>query len=884
MSKKDQSEIARPVRVDLDKKGIVTSVYDEEEHTILPNTWGREKKPIPLVPYKKTLVHLDGEHFGWSLEQYDKKGVPIEKIYTRLTNVSANKKDGDSRNTVHLNPPILIMLDCGLWGAYKRPREYLGKKGGPQRDFGLIENGWVWLAQYVSALDKNADELKKITDATLKELSGTKALLADMLTRIVHEGGMGAIKLCMCDRADTTTMNHETKYSIYICFPDLHLSDKWPDLPPENQRHKNKKACIKLQQVLRDCQRWPGVIRGNVTSKYYAKKVQEYLEKLAENGLLEKREKGEANISDYEDFDKKNGNYILKRGLKKSYLFTSAEFLAEKDIVDRALRIHSTWFCGPGKKYVDNNRHTSEPPYGKKDDLLYKTLKEEAPGDAGSAFDLVNFLAAIHQLRDGLKDNTKDDGYSPELKELMEKLRGTLYTSEFVKVRQVGDMCEMWMNHEFLYHGFWVRKTGQGGGFPRMAIRRGVKGFISPKCEDFQARKDEYHFHPKGTKISKNGFTLDSARHAKWYTYNHMHTKDQKYRHVVGDMIKEKYYSGKKLKQLEKYFNLPSDEIKRRRYLLKKRMDSILAFYLPMPDKALSKLCSSKMKNSYLKSFYKKKTGLLREAGGTFLWEKEGDFDRRKQAEYGDKGPEILWNKLIWDLFKDELEGISVYGNHDGYRGDPLLWNDLDSKYRSNGWISEPGLWFEHAHRWDQYNRDGCAFGQGGTNMAYYYMHILGGFSEMGAFVKEGEKKYSKERQQVEVGAAIWYLVLHAHSKNNLDWFEDTESKLHPFGIYICGHSHGADLVSIFLEPKSSLKKKVLKRKLKESRDAVLIKKQKKSDKKRKKNILDLTQERLYDRPYLYKSEDLAKEESKRYQDHVAGNIELDWLKKGNKQ
>jgi len=896
----NESERARPVWVDLNAKGIISSVYDKEEHTfggiIGLNTWGIKKKPVAFIPYEKKLVALDDEHFGWRLERYDSDGVPVEKIYTRKANMAANKKDNDSCNTLKLNPLRMVVLDCGLWGAYKRAREYQGKDRGPQRDFGLVENGWVWLAQYVSALNKKESELKDITEATCKELKEKKAKLTHALALIVQEGGMGAIKLLKHARADATLMTVETKKNMYICFPDLHLSDKWPELPDAKHRYggtnptKNQmKVRLKLQKKLRDCQSLPGIRYGNRVGPKTAESFQIYLEYLEKHSLVERWNSGNSKdreSSDFSDVSKHGTKHLW--GAKEEIPISAGQLLAEKDVVDRALRIHSTWFCGPGKKYVNNERHTKEPPYGKENDLLYKTLKEEAPGDEGPAFDLVNFLAAIRQLRFWMKDKKRHYDCT-ELHNAIFSLNDANYTADHVKVRQLGDMCEMWMNHEFLYHGFWVRKTGQGGGKARMIIRRGVKKLNPFKYEDFQCRKDEFHYHPEGKEISGPNFKLQSARRAKWYTYNHMNTEEQKFRHVVGDMIDKTYYDGDNLKKLEESFNLPKDEIKRRRYLLKKRMESILAFSMPFSREAKKKIKSKfyDSQQDYLVNFYKEYLGQdpcdIISGNGNIYFAEDANKGYTKKGS-AERGTEVYWNKLIWDLFKIELEGEAVYGNHDGYRGDPLLCHDgnLDKKYQSKGWISEPGLWFEHAHRWDPYNRDGCSFGQGGTNMAYYYMHILGGFSIWGKLVKKSEEKFSKERQRVEAGAAIWYLVLDSYSKNNLDWFKDnlgdSESKLHPFGIYICGHSHSADLAYVFLEPPSSLKKKKdEERKNKEKEEKEERKRKEKEEKEERKR-----KKERKEKPYLYKSKDLADEESKKYEAHVAGDkdVELDWLKK----
>jgi hypothetical protein len=807
--KKDKKE-ARFVDVTLYKDGQLKHIKDKEG----PHYFFERGK------YQKAGLPLDGEHFEWMLSEYEKTGIPITSLYKAYGHVAPNERKPKDLNTVKIDLPKLVKLDCGLWAAYKVDREYASER--PQRDFGLIERGYVWQAQYVSAMHSEKNKLDKINEQTLKELKDTEAVLAPMLVKMVKEAGLGAIELLKYIKADTKVMTDDTWASLYICFPDIHLPGKWPDLPHPKHRYRGEtskeqeKVRLKLQEILRACQSRPGLLYGSRYSKKYAEKIQKCIEDLNEYGLEEKWVNGDRDaqvVGHAFRFEAPTeGKWALK---SKSVQVTAENFLAEKDIVDRALRVHSSWFYGPGKKYFDKNLHKSAPPFGKED--LYKTLLDCDAGDATPAFDLVNLLIAVRHLRHRLDPNEQEPEHDPpDWKETLDDLKRQGYSPEYVRLRQVGDLFELWQNYEFLYHGFWVRQTDAGGEMARKAARVAAVALFSKNYDGYQYRKDEIYYDPDAKPKQVRALS-EEAQHrklAKWYTYNPIPKEMLKYRYVVGDMVRLGDF--KSDAEWEDLFRLPPFELKRRRKLLADRLKSAREFSLPMPSGSDGIL--HRLKDCYLKSFYEKKLGKLVDCdedhpypcwwfddGGAVLTQ----YTRRSKVN---KRQEVFWSKLILDLLA-KLDCQAVYGNHDGYRGDPLLNTELktgaepiDPIGGTNGgsllgWLSEPGFWFEHGHRWDEYNRDGCAFGSGPTNLGYYWWHNIGARTWQGKLAKtEGETKYGKQEQKCyQAGAALWFLLL--RNIKNLPWLNQQvyfkENKVHPFSIYVCGHTHSADLVEL---------------------------------------------------------------------------------------
>ena len=927
MGKKDKNKAteARDVYVNLNGKGQVKSVHDKTREAV---TMGKvlPKKVTGKARPAKPNVPLDGEHFEWTLAEYERTGVPIGRLYAAQAEVALNDESVTDTNTLKVDLPKLVRLDCGLWGAYKYWREYQGQDGNPQRDFGLIESGHVWLAEYVSALNpRMKGKLSGITKSTVQQL-GDRAPLARALAAIVGASGLGAIRLHSHAKADPSRTYPETEKNLYVCLPDLHLPERWPGIPDPKHRYGSQaeqmkqdrsiaegrleqtktreqrcreslkemkafgnevaskeleeqldeikkdrkefekeikridkdlgnlksralKVRLRLQKVLRYCQCRPGLIRGSTISKKQAARVQGYLEKLAKEGLLRDWVNGNRDPRSFND-DGTGGAKVEPFKLKvktgkvkwREIDVEPQHFLAEMDVVDRTLRVHSTWFYGPGAAYCksrfrsDGPRgvkaplHHYAPQFGKKD--RHETLLEIGTGDAGPGFDLVTLLAAVKLLRQCLADPGKFDPLSvpdrpkeanadEEVVKHVRHIHQLEYNSRRgyepgdVKVRQLGDLLELWINLEFLYGGFWARdcyglkgtkaKTWSGLNL----VSSGTwTAFNYP--DDFQERKGRLYQDPAAEAI--DGYGPNPRRHARFYTFNPRPKKALSLRHVVGDMIKPRHYTGVGRTELEKRFGLPECELKRRQTLVKDRIDSVKRFSLPFPEmpESVKKALGPGPRNTLIGKYYRDLFGVYEpgEEGGTFTgrrfkyirrWQSDGYLRRNDLGKQ-----EVLWSKLILDLLH-ELECVAIYGNHDGYRGDPLLNVQVDGRDCESGWHSEKGLWFEHGHRWDEYNRDGCSFGSGMTNLVYYRKHTLCG---RGGAVKGAVTRYLSEHQKFgQPGAAIWFLLVDL--KDQLPWFieQDGVRGLQPFGIYVCGHSHGADLVTLHFIPAGSKKK-----------------------------------------------------------------------------
>jgi hypothetical protein len=172
---------------------------------------------------------------------------------------------------------------------------------------------------------------------------------------------------------------------------------------------------------------------------------------------------------------------------------------------------------------------------------------------------------------------------------------------------------------------------------------------------------------------------------------------------------------------------------------------------------------------------------------------------------------ETRWNKMVLELLLVELNCKKIHGNHDGYRSDHAL---LAAGHRGacDPWVSETGVWFEHGHRWDYYNRDGVAMGAGMTNDVYYHN------KEMVANSGTSDALFKQEQAFHQSGSAQWYLMCnYGHADS---WFD---ANIRKWSVYVSGHTHNADLVRIdFNLANVDLVQQIIADKVQEARDAVL--------------------------------------------------------------
>lgn len=386
---------------------------------------------------------------------------------------------------------------------------------------------------------------------------------------------------------------------------------------------------------------------------------------------------------------------------------------------------------------------------------IYPSTSDPVP-----AIDLLNLLGALHTLQNEVGPGEQG-----------------------VSVCQVGDLYEMWMNREFLYTNFPVLIEAAISEFMLTMVR-------TPSRDHFQQRFDRV-------------FVTDLQRQLRakrTYVFHRWDIDEVQMFHEAAHRFNHERLNGV----------VGPERCSRLATFLRQRVEGVWNFTLPEPvdpttlpanlqDKvrAVPGMWGSFRSLNILKSYHPELFDSQYVCGGAANpWlNSEG---RR----------ELFWNKMIIDTF-EKLGVVRLWGNHDGYRGDPILSADLTGPHaiaKADGWWSRPGLWAEHSHRWDEFNRDGMAPGAGITNLVYYHPAAM-----LGAEACIGKFRTSQEFTAFQPGALLWFLLVNNERLTVTqgvqqsivplrDFLSQGDRPVHPFAIYVSGHTHGPDLVRMALK------------------------------------------------------------------------------------
>jgi len=693
----------------------VTITVDDDGHL------GKVEHPDRTVD--KPVLPLSGKQYGWSLKKYEKTGIDLDAFLAQSVDVATSPPDNkEHMNTIQLQGPELLKLDVGHWGAYHRWREYphgpksdaTSRAQGVQREFGMIENHQVWLCRYEGRM------AVPDTAAVLEEAGAV--LAAEVARNLCPALDIGIEIVAFAPVTDPRAAELDPK-RLYVIFPDFHLPETLPDFPSAAQRNGDAAARKELRKLLGNSQHQPGLIYANPVDSDDQRALQEHLESIhvAPGHALPS---GPA-------WNVLAGTY----GFRRTVPFTPEQFLAEKAIVDREIQLTSTWFYARGQSWT-KNAEDRDAPAAVDDD-----------GDPTPAVDLVHLLCAVKKAR--------------------AKAGGA------IQVIQVGDLYELWLNHEFLYR-FFAHDTSYTATEPSAYKAIWAKGSTR---DDYQHRMDaEWKDH--------------GARHPhneKRYVFNRWPKLPMLHRYRIGDAA----HAGLDDVELHKKLAIPPGQKDRLQALLRDRVDRVRAYTLHDPIFAAT-IRLRDMDPAILDfDHYYRKVGDPRKLG---MFEAQGAERQDAKGNYLDphKRREVFWNEMILDLLRD-LGFRNIGGNHDGYRADPLLNPLLLAQDHAETVISEPGLWIEHSHRWDEFNRDGMAFGAGAANYVYYYFNDL-----CSKFSGKLEDMLGKQEQSSFVpGAALWFAL--ANFGGGLKWLTDQKipATVKPFGVYASGHTHSASLARI---------------------------------------------------------------------------------------
>ncbi|MCD4712767.1 MAG: hypothetical protein K8R73_05735, partial [Clostridiales bacterium] len=293
----------------------------------------------------------------------------------------------------------LIIIDAGYWGHYNLD---------PQRDFALVEGHYTWLCRLMPVGTPGLlNETKWYLRYCPIALSLVEMLYNDWgyYIEIVSHA---EIKNAPEDVQPSTNV-------LTVIFPDLHLPEKWPDLPPNDQDnkyyHPDPVARAELRKQLLLSQHFnftPG------DADFLSSAPLERLKQLSIQNYLKDFHQYRTVNNELKDSVVAINNFTVG-----SSQFTARQFETERILVDRKLRTYSSWFY-PLLNYSNDSYQILEG-------YIDQNIEDNLNGDATPAIDLASMLSVIKEL---------------------------LQHNNAVNVVQVGDLYEMWLNQEWLYLPF----------------------------------------------------------------------------------------------------------------------------------------------------------------------------------------------------------------------------------------------------------------------------------------------------------------------------------------------------------------------------------------------------------------------------------------------
>lgn len=708
------------------------------------------------------------EIYGWKIRPFIREDLftdPWKVAPEAEAEVCTNASDSpEHRNTLAPPPRELIKLDCGFWGHYfhddvgwgildkagkgiqsitsgipvlsaigsilsivpkltdgiiEGTQRAVRKKIRPSREFGMLEGPHVFLCSWESNDSGKTAPTKKL----LEDLGCTRGL---KLLELVLARGC-AFHIISHATAPRSQATRDLFQGLTLAFSDLHLPEQFAPLPKDSDRFTipgdaEKTADIResLRDDLEQAQIYSNPLLLRFMSDSDKDAIQAHLDRLeAGEKIPWHQESGSLSSDSLSSILSSSGppNLSSLGSMASSsaiHEFTPAQFLAEKDLVDRKFQIESNWFYPPG---VD-----------------------EVHSDPAPAIDLLNLLFSAWELQQQIGSTN-------------------------LRVFQVGDLYELWINREFMYLDFPVYDK-EATGEPTITV------IAMSAADGYQYRYDKVWT----TERSK------AQRSKHYYIYRHWDQDDLQFGYTPATPA-----NAAKIRE-----SLGEATCRRKAELMRQRVQSVHDFRLPAPPDpaSVSADVREKINNSEnLRASYPAFVKLRDRSPKPFQLLTAGT-DVENKTEY-------LWNKMIVDALS--LLGVKrIWGNHDGYRGDPILNTLLPAEAKAEGWISQPGVWVEHNHRWDEFCRDGVASGAGITNLVYFHRHGL-----LAAEALQGKILKGQENKAFQPGALLWFLLVNneEHEGRPLrEFLSKGNQPLHPFAIYICGHTHTPDLVRMVIE------------------------------------------------------------------------------------
>ncbi len=753
-----------------------------------------------------------GEHYSYYMDNMVKEGVAARDIFQPAVAVAPNDRvNSDDFNLIRAGTVRVVKMDIGFWGdeRTKDVSRQAGLRRTPKRYFGLIEGQFVFNCFFETP--DSAGFVRPCSEGFDQDLTP----LCFQLDQACRAAGF---KINI--QAKAVAEDGPDKQRLKVMFPDMHLPRRFDDLDPVYAtdeciaRAQSVKSMV-LHQLKRDYRLtadmtpWLTTLDRRMCRDFFENNAPRlklpHIYLLGGPKLGSRTSGDDGIVAQATDAVRSAFNFLMQVGFRM-FEFTQADYR-------RMVR-----------KYPDN---FPEKGYGRTKDLLFNwfygsTTDRNIPGAPESVLERTgkNLVPELVQEVLDLHAGTSlelDEGTAPANESLatveagpardllrflrvIDQLRRQQRAA--IDVIQTGDLYELWANRRFLHED--MHETDDPvGQLPEL-----MSGLTSPTSSSgplgaFGAAAGDAMKFLLGSlaKIVLGG--VNATDHDLWWRREtDKAAANPQLDMDVAQLPPERAIN---ITKLDPELHLPrftgptgggigggmttppgggqisADGVEWDEFRLG----------TPGPNNSLGPFPATNDRGKgYLRTETQRRIRQVESFVAPLRTDAAGNQEDRQllgNRITGRNRDQGLWNAAVVDAFR-RVGATFVYGNHDGYRGVP----------RSGGlgaalpYYSEPGLWIEHGHRYEDSNVDGQPFGSFLTNLAYEIQEL--------AFGEGLLDEYSLHREQsiFQPGILQWFLLVQFGGPDFLKRFQrpnENVPAVHPFRICVNSHTHVPDLV-----------------------------------------------------------------------------------------